>query len=190
VTRSLYRYLVWLHPPAFRRQFAEEILWIFDETAEEGVFPLFADCLMSLLRQWLVRSDVWKLAAGAGISSLLFFGLGYGQKSSLEQALRRGNPGQLAEERHRLLAMHGRPFGSDEAFGRTVQAGAPATSSEWPIRAIQISPRIAAVKLRVQAGDRHALDEFWQEAARTGTPLFEPGRDGAHEVIATFVLAR
>jgi enterochelin esterase-like enzyme len=140
-----------------------------------------------LLRQWLPRSDVWKLAAGAGISSLLFLGLGYGQKFCLEQALRRGNPGQVAEARQRFLAMHGTTFGFDEAFGRTVQAGVPATSSGWPIRTIQVSPRISALKRRIESGDRHALDEFWQEATRTGTPLIEPGRDGAHEVIATFV---
>ena len=32
--RTLYRYLVHLHPPAFRREFAAEMIWIFDEAAE------------------------------------------------------------------------------------------------------------------------------------------------------------
>ena len=51
MTRALYRWLLWLHPPAFRREFAGEMLWIFEEASAEGVAPLFADGLLSLLRQ-------------------------------------------------------------------------------------------------------------------------------------------
>ena len=33
MSRSLYRLLLNLHPPAFRERFAAEMLWIFDEAA-------------------------------------------------------------------------------------------------------------------------------------------------------------
>jgi len=71
--RWLYRWLLWLHPPAFRRQFADEMLWIFDEESSHGVTSLVADGLVSLARQWLVRSGVWKLvpAAAGGLLTLL-----------------------------------------------------------------------------------------------------------------------
>ena len=34
--RFLYRFLLCLHPRAFRQRFAEGMLWIFDETARQG----------------------------------------------------------------------------------------------------------------------------------------------------------
>jgi hypothetical protein len=70
MTRSLYRCLLWLHPPAFRDQFAEEMLWIYDETASAGIIPLFTDGTVSLARQWLMRYETWTLAA-AGFSGAL-----------------------------------------------------------------------------------------------------------------------
>jgi hypothetical protein len=61
--RTLYKYLVRMHPPAFRRQFAAEMLCIFDEAAESsGVQWLCFDCLVSLVRQWVLRSGSWKPA--------------------------------------------------------------------------------------------------------------------------------
>jgi hypothetical protein len=68
MTRALYRCLVWLHPPVFRREFAGEMLWIFDEAVQnEGAGPLFLDGFLSLARQWFLRSGLWKiLAALAG----------------------------------------------------------------------------------------------------------------------------
>ncbi len=63
MTRSFYRSLVWLHPPRFRERFAEEMAWIFDETPTAcGRAFLFYDGLVSLARQWVVRSGVWKVA--------------------------------------------------------------------------------------------------------------------------------
>jgi len=63
--RSLYRCLLWLHPPAFRQQFAGEMLWIFDEAAAtEGAAPLLFDGVISLVRQWAIGSGTWKVAAG------------------------------------------------------------------------------------------------------------------------------
>ena len=65
LSRSLYRCLVQLHPPAFRRQFAPEMLWIFDEVADRDArIELFADALCSLARQWVVRWAIQKLLIG------------------------------------------------------------------------------------------------------------------------------
>ena len=72
MTRTLYRSLLWLHPPAFRRQFAEEMLWIFDETG--GAVSLVADGFTSLLRQWLTRPGTVTLAA-AGFGGALHMAL-------------------------------------------------------------------------------------------------------------------
>jgi hypothetical protein len=64
--RTLYRCLLQLHPPAFRRRFAGEMLWIFEETwASSRAGSLLLDGLLSLLRQWLLRSGSWKVAGGA-----------------------------------------------------------------------------------------------------------------------------
>ena len=68
MTRALYQFLLWLHPPFFRQRFGEEMLWIYDESAAtHGVLALFTDGLASLARQWVMRAGTWKLAvAGAG----------------------------------------------------------------------------------------------------------------------------
>jgi len=82
--RALYRCLLNMHPPAFRREFACEMLLIFDESAAAAsTRPLFADALVSLLRQWLLRTGWWKfalVAAGAllqlSIGGILWFSFG------------------------------------------------------------------------------------------------------------------
>ena len=87
--RSLYRSLLWLHPPAFRRQFAGEMLWIFDEAAPaEGAMRLVADGFISLVRQWVLGSAVWRMVAGAAVAlaQLLFFArLAYINRDPLTQ---------------------------------------------------------------------------------------------------------
>ena len=76
--RALYRLLIRLHPPAFRLRFEEELLWIFDESCEtSGAAPLFYDAAVSLLRQWLVRSGMWKWVLG-GIAGALPILIGFG----------------------------------------------------------------------------------------------------------------
>jgi hypothetical protein len=61
ITRALYRVLLRMHPPAFKQQFAPEMLWLFDEAAEsQGTGALLSDAFVSLLRQWLLRSECWK----------------------------------------------------------------------------------------------------------------------------------
>ena len=55
VSRFLYRCLLRLHPEAFRREFADEMLWIFDElTARKSSVPLVVDAAASLARQWIL----------------------------------------------------------------------------------------------------------------------------------------
>ena len=67
--RFLYRCLLWLHPARFRRQFAAEMLWIFDETGEpRASWTLLVDGLTSLARQWLLRSGSWKVAAALALA--------------------------------------------------------------------------------------------------------------------------
>jgi hypothetical protein len=58
--RSLYRCLLRLHPPSFRKRFAEEMLSIFDQAAEcQARFKLLGDGLVSLARQWALRPEFW-----------------------------------------------------------------------------------------------------------------------------------
>lgn len=71
MTRAIYASLLRLHPPAFRRRFANEMLWIFDETlVSEGAVILLFDLLISVTRQWLVRSGVWKAALALALGAL------------------------------------------------------------------------------------------------------------------------
>jgi hypothetical protein len=61
-SRAIYRFLVGLHPPAFQARFGDEMLWIFDEVARSrGTLSLFGDVLLSLGRQWVVRSGLQQL---------------------------------------------------------------------------------------------------------------------------------
>jgi len=72
--RTLYRSLLWLHPPFFRRQFGDEMLWIFDQSAAsqdhstQGTRALFLDGLASLARQWMLRSGWWKVAVALALA--------------------------------------------------------------------------------------------------------------------------
>jgi len=58
--RFFYAGLLRLHPARFRRRFGQEMLWIFDEAAAHGrTGPLFADAVLSLWRQWMLRPELW-----------------------------------------------------------------------------------------------------------------------------------
>lgn len=78
MTRTLYRWLICLHPPTFRARFEEELLWIFEESiqASNGI-PLVSDAAVSLLRQWLFRSEMGKWLL-AGIAGALPIVIGFG----------------------------------------------------------------------------------------------------------------
>ena len=70
----LYALLIRLHPSSFRRRFAQEMTLIFDEAANSwGAGSLFRDAILSLLRQWLIRSELWKwlVASIAGVVLLI-----------------------------------------------------------------------------------------------------------------------
>jgi hypothetical protein len=72
--RGLYRCLIRSHPAGFRLRFEEEMLWIFDEAASAwGAASLFSDAVVSLVRQWLLRSGLWRwvVASIAGIVLLI-----------------------------------------------------------------------------------------------------------------------
>jgi hypothetical protein len=70
--RSLYRFLLWLHPLDFREEFGGEMLWIYDEAvAIAGSLPLLTDGVASLARQWFVRSDAWKFGIGILVDAML-----------------------------------------------------------------------------------------------------------------------
>ena len=97
--RSFYKGLLWLYPAGFRERFAEEMLWIFDETGGPGLGP-FSDVLLSLLRQWACDSGLWRIAFGAFLSCLLLAGWWHFQEAALASAFRRGNPGALQEIKH------------------------------------------------------------------------------------------
>jgi hypothetical protein len=76
--RFLYALLISLHPLSFRKRFAQEMLLIFDEAASSwGASSLFCDAILSLLRQWLIRSELWKwVVAGIGGVVLLIIAFG------------------------------------------------------------------------------------------------------------------
>jgi uncharacterized membrane protein len=78
MTRTLYRWFIGLHPAAFRLRFEEELLWIFDESSDtSGAARLLCDATVSLLRQWLLRSGMWKWVLG-GIAGALPVVIGFG----------------------------------------------------------------------------------------------------------------
>jgi hypothetical protein len=71
MTRALYASLLRLHPPAFRRRFANEMLSIFDEAGvSEGALVMLFDLMLSVTRQWLFRSGVWKAALALALGAI------------------------------------------------------------------------------------------------------------------------
>ncbi len=78
MTRTLYGWLVGWHPSAFRLRFEQELLWIFDESRDaSGAAPLLYDAAISLLRQWLMRSGMWKWVVG-GLAGVVYLLIGFG----------------------------------------------------------------------------------------------------------------
>jgi hypothetical protein len=67
---KLYQWLVRLHPRPFRKRFGPEMLCVFDEAAAAGRLGLLADCVLSLARQWVLRSGFWIIAV-AGLGALV-----------------------------------------------------------------------------------------------------------------------
>lgn len=74
--RYLYRCLLGLHPFAFREQFGAEMLCIYDDASPAGgALLLLADAFQSLVRQWVLRSGAWKMAAGGALSLVVMGGM-------------------------------------------------------------------------------------------------------------------
>jgi hypothetical protein len=74
MTRYLYRTLILLHPREFRDCFADEMLWIYDETnllPFSGV-SLVADAAASLARQWVIGQAAWKIPVSL-LGGMLYF---------------------------------------------------------------------------------------------------------------------
>ena len=96
--RFIYRILIALHPPHFHERFGDEMMSVFDESSANRSGQLFADGLLSLARQWLLRSGLWKLAVGAVVSGVVLClwatGVTQGANASLERDLQvlAGNP--------------------------------------------------------------------------------------------------
>jgi hypothetical protein len=70
--RALYCGLLWLHPSSFEERFGEELLWIFDMRPASGSsITLLLDCLVSLCRQWVFHSNLWKFGIGVLVNLIL-----------------------------------------------------------------------------------------------------------------------
>ncbi len=137
--RSLYRALIELHPARFRDRFGDEMLCVFDEAGGDRAPRLFADAVVSLLRQWLLRSNLWKMASGAVISSLLLFAWGNSTARGVDLSLAQGN------RWHDRLAMKSW-LGDSEA---------PLDKSEFEREAAQAVAILARIR-KAEAQKRHA----------------------------------
>ena len=64
--RRIYRGVLCLHPPGFRRRFGDEILSIFDHTKGTLLASrLLMDSILSLIRQWTLRPEFWNESVSA-----------------------------------------------------------------------------------------------------------------------------
>lgn len=86
MTRTLYRFLLGMHPASFQQEFSEEMLWIFDQAAlHDGIASLFLDGLVSVMRQWVMRSGLWKVVI-AGICGFLYVAMFLGSIGALPRS--------------------------------------------------------------------------------------------------------
>jgi hypothetical protein len=59
--RFAYNWILRVHPTRFRRRFADEMLWIFDQSqGTAAAVKLLQDGFFSLVRQWTLRSEYWE----------------------------------------------------------------------------------------------------------------------------------
>ena len=64
IKRRIYQLLLRLHPPAFRERFADEMLWLFDETlGDAGLLRLYRDAASSLVKQHTANDHVPRSAS-------------------------------------------------------------------------------------------------------------------------------
>ena len=75
--RTIYLLIIWLHPAAFRRRFGDQMLSIFDEDGMHALATaMVVDGLASLARQWLLRTDSWKILAALAGAFVQVWGFG------------------------------------------------------------------------------------------------------------------
>jgi hypothetical protein len=74
--KFFYGLFVSLHPRAFRERFAAEMTLNFEEAGAERSGRLVFDCFVSLLRQWLLHSGLWKLVLAVAIAFLQLMAIG------------------------------------------------------------------------------------------------------------------
>jgi hypothetical protein len=87
--RVLYALLIRLHPRAFRERFAQEMLLVFEEAENAwGLGSLLCDAILSLLRQWLIRSELWKWAV-AGVAAVVPLLIAFGSFLPWDRLYRR-----------------------------------------------------------------------------------------------------
>ncbi len=67
--RTVYKSLLRLHPREFRRSYTARMLCIFDESAESRG-ALLRDCLVSAMRQWMLRRGAWMVAPAISAACL------------------------------------------------------------------------------------------------------------------------
>src|SRR5260370_28409876 len=81
-------------------------------------------------------------------------------------------------------------------FWSCLDAGAARTyssfSSVGPVQTAQdpVSPRLAALRKDLEAGNRAALEQFWQEVTTQGTPLVEPIQGDERNLFVSFLWRR
>lgn len=69
--RATYRFLLALHPTGFRRQFAGEMLWVFDRAEQDRVSSGFCfDLARTLVRHWF-RERMVLTVGGAILGGVL-----------------------------------------------------------------------------------------------------------------------
>lgn len=93
---------------------------------------------------------------------------------------------------HRMVLATGWGFGEG-----TIDAAAIAQSAEAPPPPVAApavspplppaSPRLQALREQLAGGDTAALDAFWRQVAKDGTPLIEPMPGTGDEVLVTFL---
>jgi hypothetical protein len=164
--RAVYRSLICMHPSEFREHFAEEMLWIFDECSQGQHLGLLTDGFASLIRQWVLRSGLWKLGAASMISILLTFSCVYSLQASLAGAFRRG------EARLRLLTEQKSSSDLYSGAMTAAQAGTAPTEIVGPVQPVDaIQGIVSAFRAHpvVAIGENHWLlqaGEFYFQLVR------------------------